>query len=118
MEQQELSNFHGETQVNAVQPQQDKPFVKKVPRKEIERRKKENLCYKCGGAGHLANECRTGWRYTGRPQEPEQPKQQGKQKRSAAQLRQHIRALIDESFDGEQDEEYIQFVQEVEEMGF
>lgn len=62
---------------------QNKPNPQRpwVPADEIARRKKENLCIKCAGAGHRIGDCRTGWKVEGKkitgkqaevePEEPE-----------------------------------------------
>ena len=66
----------------------------------------------------MANDCRKGWSY-GKPKEPKQKGKETtpKKKFNPTQLRQHIRSLIDNSFE-EGSEDFNAFVQEVEEMGF
>src|SRR6266550_6188492 len=119
-EQQDLTTYYGEpTEVNAIEPKgPSKPFTRRVPDEEIERRKTNGLCIKCGNKGHMANECRKGWSY-GKPKEPKQKGKETtpKKKFNPTQLRQHIRSLIDDSFE-EGSEDFNAFVQEVEEMGF
>lgn len=44
---------------NPAKPDQKRPWV---PAEEIARRRKENLCIKCGNTGHKIGDCRTGWK--------------------------------------------------------
>ena len=106
--------------IDALQQGSSRPNPQKVPQEEIERRKKAQLCFKCGRSGHFANECRTGWQYnqatTNKPKAPE-TKLKPKSKMTATQMRHHIRSLISDNFD-EGSAEYDAFVQEVEDQGF
>ena len=49
--------------IDVVQQHTSQPNQRKVPREEIERRKKAQLCFKCERSGHFANDCCTGWQY-------------------------------------------------------
>lgn len=88
-------------------------------------RKENQLCFNCGKLGHMSRNCpapknvkpmRAGesnpQRQTSFPKKPEQ-----KQRFNPTQMRQHIRALIDENFE-EGSEEYNDLINEVEEKGF
>ena len=102
--------------------------------KEQERCKNKGLCFECGEPGHFASEHRKDnvqktYQNTEQPTvKTERPafqgqKYQGKRgkgpqkKMNPGQLRQHIRALIDENFE-EDSPEFSEFVKEIEEQGF
>ena len=68
-----------------------------------------NLCFTCGKSGHFSTDC---------PTKVGGKKPFGKKKYSPSQLWSHIRSLIDDNFDGEEDEDYQTFIEEVEEQGF
>ena len=73
----------------------------------------------------MANDCRTGWKNSGTPQEPQRSQQQQPQKKSQppkkkynpTQMRQYIRAIIDENYE-EGDPEYDDFIKEATDLGF
>lgn len=109
--------------------------IDRLQPQEVERRKKKNLCFECGKEGHYASDHRNGklppvnpGNSNGGPPPIKRPtfqgqKLQGKKgkapqrKMNSSQLRQHIRALIDENFE-EESQEYDEFIQEIEEKGF
>ena len=105
--------------IDAMQQSTSRPNPRKVPQEEIERRKKAQLCYKCGRSGHFANECHTGWQFnpstTKSKAQESKPKPKGKM--TPTQMRHHIRSLISDNFE-EGSSEYNAFVEEVEEQGF
>ena len=35
----------------------------RVSQEEVQKRRENNQCIKCGGGGHYARECKIGWRY-------------------------------------------------------
>jgi hypothetical protein len=129
-------NFHYKPKTDRYQGEpMDVDFISP---QERERRKEKGLCYECGQPGHMASEHHKDRQpqqekprpptYTPREGPSNQRKRtfgtqkQGKtyppkQKRTPQQARQHIRAIIGESFD-EGSQEYRDFVKEIEEKGF
>jgi hypothetical protein len=97
----------------------------RMTRNEGNQKKEDRPCFNCGKTGHWAQECRAPKKNaqpsTGERQSQKRTafpkKQEQKKKFNPSQMRQHIRALIDENFD-EGSEEYAAFVEEVEEKGF
>ena len=105
---------------------------------ERDRRFDQKLCFNCGKPGHIAAECRNRRNEQG-PQSSKQPtntqgkepqqrqktfgaRKQGKtyppkKKRTPQEARQHIRAIVNESFDPDS-QEYRDFVEEIEKKGF
>jgi len=73
--------------------------------------KKQYRCYNCDRPGHFANECRQPKRNKGKLQGK---KFSGKQRMTPRQLPTHVRAIIDEMDEDEQEE----FFNEAEEQGF
>ena len=106
--------------INVVQQRTSRPNQRKVPQEEIERRKKAQLCFKCGRSGHFANDCCTGWQYesasTSKPKTLEN-KPKPKNKMTPTQMRHHIRLLISDNFE-EGSSEYNAFIEEVKDQGF
>jgi hypothetical protein len=97
---------------------------------EVAKYKQEKLCFVCGKPGHMASAHQNGTvpdeRRNGNQnqqkgarkfQQKGKGKQTEKKKFNPGQLRQHIRALIDDNFD-QDSPEYEEFVKEVEEKGF
>ena len=113
--------------IDAVTHQHDRqagPSVKKnfgpknTPRPAGSGLRFEGVCFNCGKKGHMALDCRQAKNERGKPQEPRRnPYNEGKKKFTPTQMRQHIRALLTETFD-EDSEEYQQFLAEVDEQGF
>jgi hypothetical protein len=89
--------------------------------KDREDWKKTADCYNCGKKGHISSECKAPPKQKGggRPQQKSKGKHPHGQKKkfTPGGMRQHIRALIDENFE-EGDDDYEEFVREVEEQGF
>jgi hypothetical protein len=89
--------------------------------KDREDWKKTADCYNCGKKGHISSKCRVlpKQKSGGRPQQKSKRKQpQGQKKKfTLGGMWQHIRALIEENFK-EGDDDYEEFIKEVEEQGF
>ena len=99
----------------------------RIPNTLIEQRKNSGACFKCGSQDHWGSEHPQDkpWIYTAtginrqksqiNPNKTKTP--QPKKCFNPQQMRQHIRALIEENF-AKGTEEYEEFVKEVEEQGF
>jgi hypothetical protein len=78
-------------------------------------------CFDCGKKGHISSECRVPPKQKGggHPQQKSKGKQpQGQKKKfTPGGMRQHIHALIDKNFQ-EGNDDYEEFIREVEEQGF
>ena len=92
-----LKSDYGEPMdIDALQPGSSRPNLWKVLQEEIERRKKAQLCFKCGQSGHFANKCHTGWQYnqatTNKPKAPEN-KPKPMSKITATKMHHHIHMI-------------------------
>ena len=119
--------------------------VDRLAPQDEEHRKKNRLCFNCGKPGHMSKDCKSpsvghheGQRENGQKRDtPPQRKKTfqgnrngGKQKTQvraieaesssdkAEQTRNTIRKIISESYDNQDSEDYHQFINQVNDMGF